>query len=855
MSSTTFSLEVRPNIPQRLERLHELADDLLYSWDRQVRGLFFRLDQELWEACGHNPKVFLRRVSQETLEQAEADRIFMEDYNRVLSVYDTYHQEGMRSHIEPYLDPEKDLVAYFCAEFGFHESFPIYSGGLGILAGDHCKAASDMGLPFVAVGLLYRQGYFTQTIDNHGHQIAHYAPTDFGTLPVHLCRDESGEERRVSVELPGREIQLRLWHAKAGHITLYLLDSDLPENSEADRAITYQLYGGDNHTRIQQEMVLGIGGVRALRTLGLTPTVWHINEGHSAFQILERCRELVADEGLTFEAALEAVAAGTVFTTHTPVPAGHDMFDAGMMEEYFSGFYEELGKDFEEFFELGATAGNGEVFNMTTLALHGSRFNNGVSRIHGGVAAEMEATIWPEVPPEENPIRYVTNGVHVPTFLAREWGNLFDMRLREWRNELLNEDFWEAIDQIPDHRYWSLRQSLKTELLEEVVARAEHQYRRNGYSEAMIKRITHYARQSEADTLVLGFARRFATYKRATLIFSELERLKELMNDTDRPVMLIFAGKAHPSDKPGQELIRRIHEYALQPEFIGRILLLEGYDMALARKLVTGVDVWLNTPEYPMEASGTSGQKAGVNGVLNLSVLDGWWGEGYDGNNGWAIVPHDPGFDPHYRDSEEARDLVDILAREVIPLYYQRNNHGYSAAWVHRSKAAMKSTIPRFNAQRMVMDYVRDFYSPARDQDARFRARKHAAATELAEWKGRIQESWDGVELEMVEEPPRALPHGDSLQLRVRARLNGLTPDDVTMECLVAPARREDSPFKPEDRFQLTPEGEDADEPGNWIFTLDLCPRLAGLQHYRVRMYPSHPRTSHPFETGRMVWL
>ncbi|MGM0476627.1 MAG: alpha-glucan family phosphorylase [Pseudomonadota bacterium] len=851
MTESLFTLEVQPRTPEGLERLHDLADDLLYSWDRQVRGLFYRLDASLWEACGHNPKVFLRRVSQETLEQASRDRIFMEDYNRVLSVYDTYHQEGMRSHIQPYLDPEKDLVAYFCAEFGFHESFPIYSGGLGILAGDHCKAASDLGLPFVAVGLLYRQGYFTQTIDNGGHQVAHYTPTDFGSLPVHLCRDASGNGIRVEVELPGRVVQLQVWRAKAGHITLYLLDSDLPENSEADRSITYQLYGGDIETRIQQECCLGIGGVRALRALGLEPTVWHINEGHSAFQILERCRELV-NQGESFDVALEAVGGGTVFTTHTPVPAGHDIFSREMTSNYFSNYSDELGIDIERFLELGSTPDEGDSFNMTALALRGSRFHNGVSRIHGGVAAETEANIWPEIPASENPIRYVTNGVHVPTFLAREWSNLFDMRLREWRSELLNEGFWKAIDDIPDHRYWSLRQSLKTELLEDVVARAEEQYRRNGFSEAMIKRITRLARQSESDALVIGFARRFATYKRATLIFSERERLKRILNDTDRPVLFVFAGKAHPKDKPGQELIRRIHEMALDPDFIGRILILEGYDMALARKLVTGVDVWLNTPEYPMEASGTSGQKAGVNGVLNLSVLDGWWGEGYSGDNGWAIVPHEPGFDPEYRDHEEARDLLDILIHQVVPLYYQRNNHGYSAGWVAKSKAAMRTIIPRFNAQRMVMDYVRDFYSPAREQNARFMTNELKAARTLAEWKANVRAAWDGVWMRREAEPPSSLHHGDSLTLRVRVHLNGLEPDDVTLECLVAPARN-DGLFETAERFVLSP--EKTLEDGEYLFSVEMQPRLPGLQYYKIRLYPSHEWCSHPLELGRMLWL
>jgi len=655
MTGTRFSLEVRPRIPERLARLEELANDLFYSWDRSVRALFYRLDRDLWHACGHNPKLFLRRVSQARLEEAAADRLYLEEYHRVLSAYDTYLNERPASGIEQHLDPERDLVAYFCAEFGLHESLPIYSGGLGILAGDHCKAASDLGVPFVAVGLLYRQGYFTQTIDGHGNQIAHYTPTDFDHLPVEPARGADGRELRVRVRLPGREVAVRIWRAKAGHIDLFLLDTDLPENQEHDRAITYQLYGGDTHTRIQQEIVLGIGGVRALRALGLEPTVWHVNEGHAAFQVLERCRELVA-AGEDFDTALERTAAATVFTTHTPVPAGHDIFDHGLMAEYFGDFARELGIDLEELLGLGSSPASQGGFNMTALALRGSRFHNGVSRIHGGVASRMEAYVWPDIPPEENPIGYVTNGVHVPTFLAREWAGLLDMRLgTEWRNELLNPQFWERVAEIPDHNFWSLRQSLKAELLDEVRRRAVRQHRRNGLSPSQIERLTRFLSGGHMDILTIGFARRFATYKRATLLFSDPERLARLLGDPQRPVVFIFAGKAHPNDLPGQHLIQVIHDFSRRPEFEGRIVLLEGYDLALARKLVTGVDVWLNTPEHPLEASGTSGQKAGLNGVINLSVLDGWWDEGYTGDNGWAIMPHGPDFDAAFRNQEEGQ--------------------------------------------------------------------------------------------------------------------------------------------------------------------------------------------------------
>ncbi|KPL28738.1 MAG: alpha-glucan phosphorylase [Acidithiobacillales bacterium SM1_46] len=852
MSGTRYSLEVQPVLPERLSRLNELANDLLYSWDRQVRGLFFRLDPALWEAVGHSPKVFLRRVSQRRLDEAASDRVYVEEYNRALSAYDTYLQESMSPNVGDLLDPKQDLVAYFCAEFGLHESFQIYSGGLGILAGDHCKAASDLGIPFVAVGMLYRQGYFTQTIDVQGNQVAHYAPKDFADLPTEPAKARDGREVHVHVDLPKRRVTLKVWEVKAGHIKLYLLDSDLPENEEADRRITYQLYGGDAHTRMQQEIVLGIGGVRALRALGHRPTVWHINEGHAAFLVLERTREYVG-QGLDFDSALEAAASNTVFTTHTPVPAGHDIFDHEFMREYFGAFVRELGVDMGHFLSIGASPASQGGFNQTALALRGSRFRNGVSRIHGGVASQMAAYVWPQIPPEENPMGYITNGVHVPTFLAREWINLLDMRLGGgWRNELLNEGYWEAIDKIPDHSYWSLRQSLKSEMLGDVRRRLIHQYRRNRCSESLIERVTANLYPTNIDVLTIGFARRFATYKRATLLFSDLARLARLVNDPQRPCVLVFAGKAHPHDLPAQNLIKIIHEYSRRPEFEGRIILLEGYDMALARKLVTGVDVWVNTPEYPLEASGTSGEKAAINGVVNLSVLDGWWGEGYNGENGWAITPHGPGYDRAYKDREEGQELLDILERQVIPLYYARNGSGYSEAWVRKSKASMKSILPRFNAQRMVMDYVRRYYAPARKQRLVLGGNDFARARELAAWRRRVEEHWPRVRMRRMDSVPTEIRSGSTLRIDVAVHLAGLASDDVVVECLVG-RETDTGDFERLDTHVFVPRAPL--DSGETLFRLDLEPRLAGLQYYQIRLIPFHPALSHRYEAGYMLWL
>jgi len=851
MTATRFRLEVQATVPERLARLNDLANDLLYSWDREARSLFHRLDEPLWESTGHNPRVFLRRISQDKLNDAAEDRIFMQDFNRVLSSYDTYLEENVNSAVNEYLDPDKDLVAYFCAEFGFHESFPIYSGGLGILAGDHCKAASDLNVPFIAIGLLYRQGYFTQTIDGQGQQQAHYHPTDFSDLPVEPARDESGNEIHVHIDLAERSLEVKVWVARAGHIRLYLLDTDLPSNSKEDRAITYQLYGGDIHTRIQQEIVLGIGGVRALRALGKKPTVWHINEGHAAFMILERCREHVSS-GMSFDSALEVTAAGTIFTTHTPVPAGHDIFEHALVKSYFSRFVQQLNIDMKTFLALGASPLHPKGFNQTALGLRGSRYHNGVSRIHGRIASSMEGYIWPQIPEHENPMQYVTNGVHVPTFLAREWSNLFDMRFGGgWRNELLNESFWEQIDGISDQTYWSLRQTLKSAMLEDVRKRAIHQYQRNGCSALQIERNTQFLEPARNDILTIGFARRFATYKRALLLFANPDRINRLLNDPERPVVFIFAGKAHPKDEPGQDLIRTIYEYSQQPEYAGKIMILEGYDMALARKLVSGVDVWLNNPEYPLEASGTSGEKAGINGVINLSVLDGWWDEGYNGDNGWAISPHEPDFDSHYRYHEEANELLDILENKVVPTYYNRDGHGYSEPWIKISKASMKSLMPQYNSQRMVMDYVRNFYAKASQQCPLIKGDNHQLADELAQWKRHVANCWDGVTIRRVDTEACSIGSGESLTIELAMNLNGLSINDIVVECLISERDEENSPVHDTLRFRA----DGNLDSGETLYRLVLEPSLSGLQYYRIRSYPSHESLNHRFETGKMIWL
>jgi starch phosphorylase len=851
MTPSRYTLEVQPIVPPALSRLSELASNLAYSWSRRARLLFANLDRDLWHACGHNPRVFLRRVSQEKLDDAASNLVFLQDYQGVLSEYDTYMVKQADRIILEHLEPGKDLIAYFCAEFGLHESFPIYSGGLGILAGDHCKAASDLGAPFVAVGLLYRSGYVDQAIDAHGSQLLRNKPIEFDDLPIKPVLDAHQMQRQVQVELPGRVLHLKLWAAQIGHIRMVLLDADVEGNRHDDRCITEQLYGGDRHTRIQQETVLGIGGVRALRAMQLAPTVWHINEGHAAFLILERMRELTR-VGMDFGAALELVAAGTIFTTHTPVAAGHDIFERDMMLEYFRGLVPELRASEEEFLRLGASPANQGGFNMTALALRGSRFHNGVSRIHGTVAARTESYVWPQIDPDENPLDYVTNGIHVPTFLAAAWKNLFDLRFgSQWRNELRDADFWDLIDELPDTTFWSTRQLLRYDLIRDVRQRLMPQLLRHGCSQSEIDRQTRYL-DPDQDVCLMGFARRFATYKRATLLFAEPDRLARILNNLERPAVIIFAGKAHPRDGAGQALLRTVHEYSRRPEFEGRILLVEGYDIGLARRLVTGVDVWLNVPEYPLEASGTSGMKAGINGVLNLSILDGWWGEGYDGKNGWAIPPHSPEIAREHRDRLEARDLLDLIEREVLPLYFRRNQHGFPGDWVKMSKASMKSILPRYNSERMFIDYVQKFDCPASRQQQRLAENDAGAASDLARWKQQIATHWQGVTLRLVEQARARITLGEETRVVIAAKLGALKATDLQVEMLLG---FEDQAGKvtTDKTIQLTPEGPTGS--GEMLFAARLKPGQSGLRSYRFRAFPYHPLLTHQFETGLMLWL
>jgi starch phosphorylase len=838
MRGTIYRLEVRPRLPQRIGRLEELAGDLWYSWHRATRVLFARLDPALWMAINHSPKAFLRSAAQQRLDEAARDPGFLAAYDAALAAYDAYHAPAPAdARFAP-----GELIAYFCAEFGLHESLPIYSGGLGILAGDHCKTASDLRLPFVGVGLLYRQGYFHQEIDADGGQRAVFSDHDFEPLPVEPVTVPGGAELRVDLPLPGRALRIRVWRARIGHVSLYLLDTDVEENVAADRDITHRLYGGDRGTRLEQELVLGAGGARALAALGLEPACWHMNEGHPAFLALERLRRQVA-AGVPFAAALEAVAAGAVFTTHTAVPAGHDAFPADVVREYARSAFPELAPHLDEVLALGRAPGNHD-FNMTALAVRTSRARNGVSRIHTGVSQRMLAGLWPQIEPEENPLVSITNGVHLPTYLSDAWHDVFARCLgADWPQRLDRPECWDAVRAIPDAEFWRVHQELKAQMLHIVRYRVARQHARSQGSEAHLDRLLRLADPAKPDVLTIGFGRRFATYKRATLLFQDLDWLRQIACRDERPVLFLFAGKAHPADEPGQALMRRIAEVARLREFESRILLVEGYDLRLARRLVGGVDVWLNNPLYPLEACGTSGMKAAMNGVVNLSVTDGWWAEGYDGANGWAIKPASSALEAARRDAEEARTLYELLQDQVVPLYYARNGEGWSPGWVAMAKQSMASVAPRFNSMRMLQEYADRLYAPAAARGARLAADGLAGARALAEWGARVRAAWPGVALRRAGEPPARIAHGERVRIAVAVRLNGLAPQDLAVELVLNGAAR----------LRLAPHGPL--ESGEHLYALEFAPEPSGCIEYRLRAFPHHELLAHPFEAGLMTWL
>jgi len=700
------------SLPRRVRRLGEIAYNLWWTWSPEAQNLFMRLDPVLWESVNHNPVRLLRQLSRKRLAEAIADRRILDSYDRVVAAFDTYmrNNPGRDGQLPDWNGDAPDghpMVAYFSFEFGLTEALPMYAGGLGVLAADHLKEASDMGLPMVGVGFLYLNGYFRQRITEDGWQEADYEHLNFNELPIIQVTDATGAPLILSVELPGRRVYFHTWKAQVGHVSLYLLDTDVAENLPKDRVLTQRLYSPDPETRINQEIVLGIGGVRVLRALGIDPAVWHMNEGHSAFSTLERARELVK-QGMSFAEAREHVRRTTVFTTHTPVPAGNDRFPIWQIDQQLSGFWHELGLSREAFMALGAEE---DFFGMTPLALYMSSKANGVSKLHGQVAREMWQWLYPNQPV---PISHITNGVHTATWLARRMRRLFDEYLGPaWYDHLDDESTWRLIYEIPDDELWAVRKHLKRKLAQFMRERARAKW--VTHSQHPVQTIASGV-LIDPNALTIGFARRFATYKRAALILRDVPRLLRLLNDPARPIQIIFAGKAHPNDEPGKRLLQELYRVVKNASTAGRMVFIEDYDMNVARHLVQGVDVWLNTPRRPYEASGTSGMKAALNGAINFSVLDGWWCEAYDGKNGWAIGEDKHYSDPEQQDREDCESLFRTLEEQIIPLYYDVDEDYIPRGWLQRVKASIATIAPRFSTRRMLKQYVRDMYAPLAEQ-------------------------------------------------------------------------------------------------------------------------------------------
>ncbi len=703
-------------LPKKIRRLAELAYNLWWSWNPDARELFRRLDYPLWRRTLHNPVQMLQQISPQRLQEVRQDSAFVRHYEKVLMQLDKEIKNGASWFHTTYPDLTDKAIAYFSFEFGLHSSLPIYSGGLGILSGDHAKEASDLGLPFVGVGFMYPQGYFRQRIPAHGWQEAVYQQLDMNISPIQPVLDDAGDGRKISVNLAGRQVYARVWQVAAGRNLLYLLDTDVDENEPWDRELSARLYSGDSDARIRQEIMLGIGGVRALRTLGIEPDVWHMNEGHSAFLILELIREQVS-QGASFAEAEARVRRQTVFTTHTPVPAGHDAFGFQMVDQYFNGYWDEMGISREHFLSLGEhQEAWGTAFNMTVLALRQSGQSNGVSELHGRVSRNMWQEVWPDKAVDDIPITVITNGIHVPSWISSELSHTYDKYLEAtWRNRHDDPSVWQRLADVPDKELWQVHQHLKRKMMSYLRQLVRRRWVEGANDPTQV--LTG-GTLLDSEALTIGFARRFATYKRAALIFRDLDRLQKILLDTHRPVQLIFAGKAHPDDEPGKSLIQHIYNFAKHNQLGGRVAFIEDYDMHMARYLTQGVDVWLNTPLRPREASGTSGMKAALNGVPNFSILDGWWVEGFNGANGWAIGDEREFDNQEAQDEFDARSIYQLLEDEIVPLYYGRDRDGIPRGWVEIMRESIRSNSPNFSTRRMVKQYTTELYVKAMNGDS-----------------------------------------------------------------------------------------------------------------------------------------
>jgi starch phosphorylase len=844
---------VNPYLPQKLAPLMTIARNLWWVWNFEAIDLFRRLDVDLWRECGHNPIAFLGALPQEQLNEAAESESFIAHMERVVRELD-WHMTKKLWFDDMHAEYQGMTVAYFSAEFGIHECLPIYSGGLGILAGDHLKSASELGIPLVGVGLMYRFGYFHQYLTIDGWQQERYPETDIHNTPISPMLDSDGSDLIVSVEYATRTVRARVWQAHVGRIILYLLDTNIEENTKDDRSITDYLYGGDNEMRVKQEILLGIGGYKALKKMGIPVTAYHMNEGHSAFLSIERIADAMREHKLSFDAAKEFVTASTVFTTHTPVPAGNDRFDPVMIDRYFKPYYQALGLSKDEFLALGRENPDDEeeLFCMTVLAIKTAAFCNGVSKLHGRVSREMWKKIWPDLPAPDVPIGHITNGIQTLAWTSDEMMRLFNRYLGpRWIDNPVDRDIWKGVDSIPASELWRCRERLRERLVGFSRRKLRHQLAARGLPPHEVE-AAEFVLDSEA--LTIGFARRFATYKRATLIMRDMARLERILLDHDKPVQLVFAGKAHPKDEEGKEFIRHIVNLVRDERFRNKVVFLEDYDINVARYLVQGVDVWLNNPIRPKEASGTSGMKVIPNGGLNLSVLDGWWDEGYDHGvrNGWAIGQGEEYDDRDYQDHIESLGLYNILEQEVIPLFYRKGVDGVPREWVDLIKNSMKSLCPEFNTNRMVLQYAENFYMRAHERSIRFSGNGYQAAQELSAWKKNIVKKWTGVsirEFSLAED--RQPTVGEKVRVRTDVVLGGISPEDVLVEVYFG---------------NLNPDGqivEGAALPLSLVSKMDdncyrfegqmLCLRT-GQFGYTARVVPSHDLMTRKYEPGLVVW-
>jgi glycogen phosphorylase len=845
MKVTTYTVD--PNIPEPLAPLRELASNLWLSWNYDAVRLFMRLDYDLWMESRQNPARLIGMVSQERYEQLATDDSYLAALRDVHEKFVRY-----RNGETWFGKSGTDVIAYFSMEYGLDVSLPIYAGGLGVLSGDHVKTSSDLGLPLVGVGLLYRQGYFQQYLNADGYQQESYPENDWYNMPVSICRDDSGAPVKVSVQIGGASVVAQIWKVEIGRSALYLLDSNIDENSDENRAITAQLYAGTRETRIKQEILLGIGGIRALRALGINPSVTHMNEGHSAFLAMERIRMLMTEHKLSLSAAIETLRQTNIFTTHTPVPAGNERFSVELVQKYFHDIVDGIDIDWLEFLALGRERPDDETedFCMTVLALKLSSYNNAVSELHGEVSRKMWTGIWPGLPEKEVPISSITNGVHVRNWLSHEMLDLLDRYFGpRFYDDPTHLEIWDRMDRISDEELWRTHERRKERLVafarEKLRGHLEHRGVTGNQLALADEVLSPYA-------LTISFARRFATYKRATLLFRDKERLIRLLTNPDMPVQLIFSGKAHPHDVPGKNLIKEIIHESSRPELRSRIVFLENYDISTAKYLVSGSDMWLNTPRRPMEASGTSGMKAAINGVLNCSILDGWWAEGYDPSLGWAIGSGESYEDEEEQDEIESKLLYDLLEREIIPLYFDRGRDGLPRGWIEKMKSCMRELGPRFDSHRMLMEYTDSFYRPAIASALQLRESSYEGATTKANHLAKIRAGWGAVEV--VRAPSigdMPLSVGMKMPVEAAVKLGKLTPDDVAVEAYsgaMSSTGEIDDGQATEMSCREKPSGD-----GVYTFRTEVGCNRAGRQGLAIRIVPRHDGKP-LYATGLLVW-